>query len=196
MKIGLLGGSFNPIHNGHIKIAQAVIESQIVQQVWFIPSFIHPLKDHKGNADYDQRLGLIKNAIINLPDLKVQDFEKRSSDPSYTQKLMQFLYKNYPQHEFMFIIGYDIIPELNRWYKYSWLKDNLHFLIVTRTIDQDISLASDLKHHQFLNISPIDISSTQIRNLVAQGKSIHGLVPENIELEVYKIYSGTTSTSS
>jgi len=188
MKIGLLGGSFNPIHNGHIKIAQAVIESQIVQQIWFIPSFIHPLKDHKGNANFDQRLDLIRKTIINLPNLKVQDFEKRSSDPSYTQKLMQFLYKSYPQHEFIFIIGYDIIPELNRWYKYSWLKENLNFLIVTRTIDQDISLASDLKHHQFLNIPPIDISSTQIRDLLAQGKSIHGLVPAAIEKDIFQIY--------
>jgi len=188
MKIGLLGGSFNPIHNGHIKIAQAVIESQIVQHIWFIPSFIHPLKNHKGNADFDQRLDLIRKAIIDLPDLIVKDFEKRSSEPSYTQKLMQFLYKSYPQHEFIFIIGYDIIPELNRWYKYFWLKDNIEFLIVTRTIDQDISLASALKHHQFLNISPIDISSTQIRNLVAQGKSIHGLVPAVIEKYIIQIY--------
>ena len=196
MKIGLLGGSFNPIHNGHIKIAQAVIESRSVHQIWFIPSYIHPLKDHKGNADFDQRLDLIRKAIIDLPYLKVKDYEKRSSDPSYTQRLMQFLYKSYPQHEFIFIIGYDIIPELNRWYKYSWLKDNIEFLIVTRTIDQDISLASDLKHHQFLNIPPIDISSTQIRNLLAHGKSIHELVPENIEPEVYKIYSGTTDHCS
>ncbi|MDP8220880.1 MAG: nicotinate (nicotinamide) nucleotide adenylyltransferase [Candidatus Stygibacter frigidus] len=195
MIIGLLGGSFNPIHNGHIKIAQAVIESRSVHQIWFIPSYIHPLKDHKGNADFNQRLGLIKKAIIDFPDLKVQDFEKRSSDPSYTQKLMQFLHKSYPQHEFIFIIGYDIIPELNRWYKYDWLNDNIEFLIVTRTIDQDISLARDLKHRQFLNIPPIDISSTQIRELITQGKSIHGLVPENVESEIHKIYSRTKSTS-
>ena len=71
MKVGLLGGSFNPIHNGHIKIAQSAIESSIVQQVWFIPSYIHPLKDHKGNADFDQRMMLIKKERKRIrPQLK------------------------------------------------------------------------------------------------------------------------------
>jgi nicotinate-nucleotide adenylyltransferase len=188
MKIGLLGGSFNPVHNGHLKIAQAALKQNFVQQVWFIPSYIHPLKDHLGSADFSKRFDLIKKAIIPLPECQAYDFEKRSKNPSYTQKLMQYLYQEYPQYEFHFMIGYDIIPELHKWYNYDWLKDNLNFLIITRTINDTISAIKELKHYQFLNIPPIDISSTQIRNLIRQGKSIHGLVPENIEPDIIEIY--------
>lgn len=188
MKIGLLGGSFNPVHNGHLKIAQAALNQNVVQQVWFIPSYIHPLKNNQDSADFHKRLELINKALALMPDCQAYDFEKRSQNTSYTQKLMQFLSQKYPQHEFHFMIGYDIIPELHKWYNYDWLKENLHFLIITRTIDNSISALKNLKYYQFINIPPIDISSTQIRNLIRQGKSIQGLVPECIKADVIKIY--------
>ena len=188
MKIGLLGGSFNPVHNGHLKIAQAALKQNVVQQVWFIPSYIHPLKNHLTNANFQLRLDLIKKTIALLPDCQAYNFEKRSQNPSYTQKLMQYLFQEYPQHQFHFMIGYDIIPELHKWYNYDWLKNNLNFLIITRTINDTISALKNLKHYQFLNITPIDISSTQIRKLIKEEKPIHGLVPESIELDVIKIY--------
>ncbi|MCF7911553.1 MAG: nicotinate (nicotinamide) nucleotide adenylyltransferase [Candidatus Cloacimonetes bacterium] len=188
MKIGLLGGSFDPIHNGHIEIAQAALQQNFVQQVWFIPSYIHPLKDSNVHADFEQRLSLIKKALATLPHCEAHDFEKRSQNPSFTQKLMLYLYQNFPQHEFYFMTGYDIIPDLPKWYNYPWLKENVNFLIITRSSSQNIDNADELKHHQFLHIPPVDISSTQIRNLAAQGKSIHGLVPHIIEPDIIEIY--------
>ncbi len=188
MKIGLLGGSFNPIHNGHIEIALAAIKQDFVQQVWFIPSYIHPLKNHNGSVDFVSRLELIKKAISNLPDCLACDFEKRYENISFTEKLMKFLYQRFPEHNFHFMIGWDIIPELNRWYNYSWLKDNVNFLVITRLIEQDISATNDLKSCQFLKIAPINISSTRIRNLISQRKSIKGLVPEIIEQDIIEIY--------
>ncbi len=188
MKIGLLGGSFNPIHNGHIEIALAALKQDLVQQVWFIPSYIHPLKNHNGSADFHSRLTFIKKAIANLPDCFACDFEKRFENISFTEKLMKFLFQRFTEHEFHFMIGYDIIPDLNRWYNYNWLKDNVNFLVITRQIEKDISAINDLKSCQFLKITPINISSTQIRNLISQRKSIKGLVPEAIESDIIEIY--------
>jgi nicotinate-nucleotide adenylyltransferase len=102
---------------------------------------------------------------------------------------MKLLYKKFPRHQFRFMIGYDIVPELKSWYNYFWLKKNVHFLIITRTTDRNISDEIDIDHYQLLHILPIDISSTQIRDRVKNQQPLDQLVPQQIIDDIIKLYS-------
>jgi len=188
MKTGLLGGSFNPFHNAHLALAQSAVKQQFVEQVWFIPTFIHPLKSNDELLNFQTRLALINKVIKNIPYLKAFDFEKKMDNISYTANLMKFLYQQYPQHEFLFIIGYDILAEIKKWSDYSWLKKNVDYLIINRNSKEKLTI-NQIDSYQFLKIDPIEISSTEIRNLIKNHKSIHNLVPKVIENDIVNLYS-------
>ncbi|MCF7918414.1 MAG: nicotinate (nicotinamide) nucleotide adenylyltransferase [Candidatus Cloacimonetes bacterium] len=191
MRIGILGGSFNPVHNGHLEIARNVLDSGIVENIWLLPSSFHPLKNHSICLSFEQRLHLLKDAVAGLPQCFVFDYDNQGDAPSFTAVLLQKLENRFPEIEFYFIIGYDIIPELNRWYNYPWLRDNARFIIINRPGNYDLSAADFLKNKQFVEMAPQDISSSEIRELVTTGKSINGLVPPQVEQEIISLYHNT-----
>jgi len=190
MKIGLLGGSFNPVHKGHLAIAETAKKNLYLDQIWFIPTACHPLKHKKDLLDYEKRLKLLTKVIANYPFYKVSLLDSNQASKNFTYDLVKKLQKTNPSDELYFIAGSDIVNELHLWYKYKWLLENLNFVIIIRP---DYKINSGLNPAQFnklifLEMEPVSISASEIRKRIKKNQSIKGLVPENIISDTVKYY--------
>jgi len=182
--LALLGGSFDPVHNGHLHIARGILHSGLVESVIFLPNAIHNFKKDRIVLDFNSRYELVKEVME--PGMQVWDDDAKGT--GYTSDLLQHLYKKYPEHQFFWVIGSDNLASLSRWHNYPWLKENVQFLIIPRPGYPIIPEVINEIKHQVLNLTPIDISSTQIRNNIAAGLSIKGLVPDSILDKVLQLY--------
>lgn len=196
----LLGGSFDPIHNGHLYLAKEVLSLTPVEKVVLVPSFHHNFKSHSIMLDYEQRLSLTRAAadhfsLTNFICQPAEDFrtpievwDSERNESGYTSDLVRKLLREKPQQSFAFIVGSDNLEHLRDWHDYSWLKDNLIFIIIPRKgTSMPVDVLSEIRH-TILEIPFYDVSSTQIRQRISRGESIHGLVPELVEERIIALY--------
>lgn len=181
MKVGIFGGSFNPIHTGHIALAKSLCEQAHLDEIWFMVSPQNPFKKAATDLLNDQlRLEMVKIALEGEKRLKPCDYEFRLPKPSYTWHTLQALSKDYPDIEFTLLIGGDNWEAFDKWYHHDDIL--AHYPVVvyprkgTQTVHKGISPNVTLVKTPLLNIS-----STEIRQNIHEGKSIHGMVPESIE---------------
>ena len=173
MKIGIYGGSFNPIHFGHTGLAQWVVNNTDLDEVWLMVSPNNPLKDTSILADEQVRLIEARKAIANIQSpiskqIVVSDFEFHLPRPNYTANTLRELQKQYPQHEFTLIIGEDNLDIFNKWREYQYILENYRIFVYPRRDskgDEAIRLLGDKATRIiFLTKAPyFDISSTELR---------------------------------
>jgi len=180
----LLGGSFDPIHNGHLHIAREILKSGYVSRLVFLPNACHNFK--KGNVvlDFQHRLALVRDAL----EPGMEAWEDDADGSGYTAELLQKLYRKHPQLLFHFVIGSDNLANLPLWYDFAWLRANARFLIIPRPgypLPQNVLRRIKRKT---LRIEPCPFSSSQIRSRIAAEKSISGLVPESLEQRIIELY--------
>ena len=191
MKIGLLGGSFNPVHNGHLAIAKNALEQLELDKILFLPVGMHPLKTDRNIPSFEIRYKLLETALKHFPDFEVSALDEKSENLNYTDKLIKTLKSKFPDNEFFFIAGDDIVLELPRWHNYRWLLDNVKIVVFNRP-DTDKSEWKNLDYLNklfFLEMKPVNISSNEIREKIRKEESVSGLLPEIIRNEVKKLYS-------
>jgi len=191
MKIGLLGGSFNPVHNGHIELAQTALDSFNLDKILFLPSGNHPLKKDHSIPSVNIRYELTGKAIASYNNFDISRLDMETTEPSYTKFLLMRLQNVFPHDKFYFIAGSDIISELRKWHDYEWLLNNIEFIIAHRP-DIDKASWNKLEYidkFHFMEMEPVDISSTMIRKMIIEGKDISALVPPIIEKELISLYS-------
>ena len=176
MKIGIYGGSFNPIHFGHTGLAQWVVENTDLDEVWLMVSPNNPLKDASILVDEQKRLAAAKEAIgdgrlASGKRVIVSDFEFTLPRPNYTANTLRELQKQYPQHEFTLIIGEDNLEIFPKWREYTYLLENFRILVYPRKgseksveqMMQELETAH-IKEVQLLANAPyFEISSTELR---------------------------------
>jgi len=180
----ILGGSFDPIHNGHLHIARQVLNTDWVDCLAFVPSARHNFKGNSIRLDFVQRCRLIQCVLEPGMELWLDD----ATGSGYTSDLMQSLLKKHPDKRFFFAIGADNLSSLPRWHDFPWLRDHLEFLVLERPdYPLEQSVLSQIKA-TLLSLEPCDISSTRIRELISQGGSIQGLVPDPILTDVLELY--------
>ena len=165
MKIGIYGGSFNPIHFGHIGLAKWVIEHTDLDELWLMVSPNNPLKDKSILADEQVRLQEAREAIdvLGTEAIKVSDFEFSLPRPNYTANTLRELKKQYPEHDFTLIIGEDNLEIFNKWREFQYILDNYRIFVYPRhdCTPYQLPAAKDL---QLLSDAPyFDISSTYLR---------------------------------
>lgn len=182
MKIGLYFGSFNPIHVGHLIIANHVLNSTDIQKVWFIVSPQNPLKKSNSLLNEYDRLHLVKLAVDGDTRISVSDIEFKLSRPSYTVDTLTYLKEKYPEHNFSIIMGSDSYQNLNKWKNFDVIIKNYMIYVYLRP-GFDIS-AKYSKEPIILEAPLLQISATEIRNLVKEGKSIRYMVPEKAVEEI------------
>ena len=191
MKIGLLGGSFNPIHTGHLALAQTATQALELDKVLFLPTGNHPLKQNINILPAEKRFQLVQKAISSYPVFEASKLDMEDTDLSYSAELIKRLHKLYPEDELFFLTGDDIITELPQWHNWEWLLQNVQF-VVTKRPDTNREKWQDLDYLEyflFIDMKPQDVSSTEIRQKIKANKSISGLVPKIIEEEIVKFYS-------
>ncbi len=182
MKIGLLFGSFNPIHTGHLIIANH-IANFITDEIWFIVSPQNPFKKSEDLLESKKRLELAQLATQQDNRFKVSDIEFRLSKPSYTINTVSELSKLYKNVDFQLIIGSDNLQSISKWKSADILTSEYKFLVYERP-GFPVDKISLLPNFTLVESELIDISATTIRKLIAQHKSIRYLVPEPVRLKI------------
>ena len=169
MKIGIYGGSFNPVHFGHVGLAKWIIEHTDLDEVWLLVSPNNPLKAAGILAPEEERLAAVREAIKDIKGLKASDFEFGLPRPSYTANTLRALQKAYPEHEFTLVIGEDNLAIFTQRREYEYIASNYRVFVYPRKgssmIENFRLKIEDFKELVFLQDAPLfDISSTAIRS--------------------------------
>lgn len=202
MKLGLLGGTFNPIHLAHLRIAEAAREAAGLEQVLFIPAADPPHKPLAYNVPFKMRYEMVQEAIADHPKFSVSDIEAQLQGKSYTVETLKALHKVRPADELHFIIGSDSFLEIGSWHRFGELFSLASLVVVTRPgssvteplmqlpkevkgqFKQDNAVC--LRHDsgttiRFVEDCTLDISSSHLRERIALGRSVRYLVPKEVE---------------
>ncbi len=203
MRIGILGGTFNPIHLAHLRIAEEVRDACALDQVLFIPAAQPPHKSVAEEVSFAHRLAMVELAVADNRHFRVSDLENRRPGKSYSVHTLEILHRESPGDEFFFIVGMDSFRDITSWKEYRRLFELTHIVVAARpgspggdplallpvAIRADFCYdvaAKTLRHRSgtsviFLEETRLDISSTTIRRLVAEGRSVRYLVPAAVE---------------
>jgi nicotinate-nucleotide adenylyltransferase len=192
MKVGLYFGSFNPIHIGHLVIANHLAEYSNLDQIWFVVTPHNPFKKKSSLLDNYQRLEMVYLATKNYTKLKPSDIEFNLPQPNYTVNTLAHLQEKYPDKEFALIMGEDNLKSFHKWKNYNVILENHHVYVYPRISDSKIE--TQFNEHEkihFVNAPIMQLSSTFIRNAIKEGKNIQPMLPMNVweyldEMNFYK----------
>ncbi|WP_379160115.1 nicotinate-nucleotide adenylyltransferase [Paenibacillus sp. sgz5001063] len=182
MRVGIMGGTFDPLHIGHMMAAETARESYALEEVWFMPSHIPPHK-HEAGASGEERLAMVEDAVRSHAAFGILDLEIVRGGVSYTFETITILQEKFPQHEFFFIVGADMVQYLPKWHGIEELVRRLTFIGVGRpgTPLDLTALPGFIAEKVLLADMPlVDISSTMLRARAAEGKSIRYMVPDAV----------------
>ena len=218
MKTGILGGTFNPIHLAHLRIAEAAQQEFLLDRVLFIPAADPPHKDLAGEVSFAHRVAMVKAAISGYPLFQVSDLEIRRSGKSFSVDTLEILRREDPAGERFFIIGLDSYRDIASWKDFARLFSLCHLVVTTRpgvAIENPLeplpvairgdfcydNRADKILHKSgnyvfFLSETHLDISSTQVRQRLIEGQSVRQLVPPTVAdyIGEHGLYPTTSSS--
>ncbi len=176
-KIGIYSGSFNPIHHGHVMLANYLVEFSDLDELWFVVSPQNPLKKKEDLLDDDERLKMVQLAVGDDPRFCVSDIEMHLPTPSYTINTLAALSEQYPDCQFVFICGMDSLQNFRNWREYQKILDNYELLVFPRE-GYDGGDLVDYPSVSILKTPILEISSTFIRQCIKEGRDVRHFMPE------------------
>jgi nicotinate-nucleotide adenylyltransferase len=183
MNIGIMGGTFDPVHNGHLIVAEQARERMKLDEVWFMPSYQPPHKETSPIAESMHRLSMIRLAIAGHPQFRICEIEYEREGTSYTIDTTSLLVDQYPQHQFSWIIGSDMVAYLPKWYRIDDLVAQISFIGLQRPgydLTEQKLPPHILNALTMVDMPQIDISSTDIRRRLTEGLTVRYLVPHSV----------------
>lgn len=188
IRTALLGGTFNPLHNGHLTIAQSVLDQHLADEVWMLITPCNPWKTGQDLLDDRIRYDMVASAVKDIPGIQASDFEFSLPKPSYTANTLRSLSASYPDREFILTIGADNWVKFDAWREYDFILRNYSIIVYPR---QDCAPSTLPAGVTLLNCPLVHISSTRIRQLVHQGQPINKFVPASVartiaDLQLYR----------
>ena len=179
IRTGIFGGTFNPVHNGHVALAARILKAARLDEVWLLLTPQNPWKKDSVLLDDDQRLAMLQAAVKDEKGLVASDFEFSLPKPSYTWNTLQALTTAYPDRRFTLIIGADNWVGFNRWYEHDKILAHHHIVVYPRS-GSDVDAATLPRNVRLLKTELYEVSSTEVRNRVSQGLPIDHLVPSSV----------------
>ncbi|MGB3466832.1 MAG: nicotinate (nicotinamide) nucleotide adenylyltransferase [Cyclobacteriaceae bacterium] len=183
MKIGLFFGSFNPIHMGHLIVAQAVRELSDLDEIWFVISPQNPFKKNKKLLHEFDRLDMVRAAIDDNYSFRACDIEFSMPKPSYTIDTLVYLSEKHPNHSFKLLIGGDNLTNFHKWKNYQQILDDYGLIVYPRPNSGVPPV--DFENTEMISAPEINISATMIRKMIKEGMSPRYLLPDEV-LELIK----------
>lgn len=184
MKIGLYFGTFNPIHVGHLIIANHLAEFSDLEQIWMMVTPHNPLKKKSTLLDDYHRLEMVHLATANYPKIKPSDFEFKLPQPNYTVNTLAHLQEKFPQHAFALIMGEDNLNSLQKWKNFEVILQNHKLYVYPRISSEPKPELSFLKEFDakihIIEAPIVEISSTFIRNAIKNKKNVNPMLPEKV----------------
>lgn len=193
-KIGLFFGSFNPIHIGHLILANYILENSDMDELWFVVSPQNPFKDKKSLLADHNRLDMVQLAVKNYPKMRASNVEFSLPKPSYTIDTLTYLKEKYPNYSFALIMGEDNLDSLPKWKNAEKLMSDYQIIVYPRIFEGGTSTSlsvSKIKNQENINIinAPIiELSATEIRKMIKEGKNVRPMLPP----EVFEYLDGSS----
>ncbi|NRD75907.1 nicotinate-nucleotide adenylyltransferase [Bacillus sp. BRMEA1] len=175
-KIGILGGTFDPPHNGHLLIANEILHALELDKIWFMPNQEPPHKRKSGAVNNEERLQMLELALADNPAFEIQAIELDRTGPSYTVDTMRIIRERYPEHQFYFIIGADMIEYLPKWHQIEELIELVQFVGVERPSYSQLTDYPIL----YVDVPAFEVSSSMIRERLLSGKYVQYLLPDPV----------------
>lgn len=181
-KTGIFGGAFNPVHNGHVRLAEEAVKQLKLRRLLIIPTYVSPHK-HTELLPYEDRAEMCRRAFGHIPGAEVSDIEVRLGGTSYTINTVRALKQLYPDEQLFLLIGADMLFSFDKWYKYESLLKETKVCAAARDSDSFADMmeyANELGRIKVLPTQAIELSSTQVRSIAQQGGDITGMVPQGV----------------
>lgn len=201
MQVALFGGTFDPLHFGHVKLVDIILQRGLAEHVVFLPAYRPPHKDDKSDRTaFEIRLEMLRNYLKQSKNCSVSDFEARNKEKSYTFNTMTDLKSKYPNHEFSWIIGSDSLLQLHTWHRALELAQDFRFITFPRpdypVTPEEIApywptdIASKLLKSCLNDVPLFPVSSSAIRQMVRNGDDVSQFVPPEImqSIQTYSLY--------
>lgn len=200
MRIGLFGGTFDPIHLGHLILAERCREEAGLEQIWFVPSYAPPHKSERTITRFEQRCEMVALATTGQPAFRVERIEKELPPPSFTSETLAELQARHPEHEFSLVIGGDSLRDFSTWHEPQRILELARLVAVPRPgaipvtpeeLAGQLGLPPERVRLTLVQCPAIAIASREIRARIAAGKTVRYLVPRSIEeyLRERKLYA-------
>ena len=189
-KIGIMGGTFDPIHNAHLMLGRQAFKEYRLDEVWFMPSHNPPHKSDHQVTDSKDRCEMVKLAIAGYPYFRFSDFEISRTGNTYTAQTLKLLKEAYPEHTFFFIVGADSLYHIESWYHPELVLTQVTILVAGRDCDDaGCSLEEQAEYLKnkykaeiyLLHSDPMHVSSQELRKQQCLGDSVHELLPDSVE---------------
>lgn len=182
MKTGLLFGSFNPVHIGHLIVGDHFIAQGLLEEVWLVISPQNPFKQTQNLLDVSHRLAMLRLAVEGSEGIRVCDVELSMPVPSYTSNTLRKLSEDFPDRRFSLIIGDDLVADFHRWKDSEWLSETFPVLVFPRLYALEDGQPEPAGDSRMIHVQAprIGISSTYVRARITEGRSIRYLVPDAV----------------
>ncbi|HEY7154056.1 MAG TPA: nicotinate-nucleotide adenylyltransferase [Gemmataceae bacterium] len=195
MRVGVFGGTFDPVHIGHLLLAEQCREQGRLDEVWFVPAARPPHKDAPALTRFEQRVEMLALAVAGNPAFRIDELEKERSGPSYTADTLTELRRRHPGHEFFLLIGSDTLADLPHWYEPIRVLEQAGLLVMMRPGSAALT-AEQLRRQlnmpenaplrlQTVEAPQIDISSRDLRRRAATGRSLRYFLPRAVECYIH-----------
>ena len=179
--IGLFGGTFDPVHNGHIAIAQSFLQSKIIKELWILLTPYPPHKNDRDHTSYSIRLKMLETAFSNVKKTKILTIENELPQPSYSINTIKYLKQSHPDIMFYFCIGEDNLAHFHNWKSYSEILDEVKLLVVGRPKSDHSKVDTKiLEKTIFVEHQPIAVSSSEIKDKLVLNESVQELLPPKV----------------
>ena len=183
-KIGLFFGSFNPIHIGHLILANYILEKSDMDQVWFVVSPQNPFKEKKSLLKDYNRLDMVNLALTNYPKMRASNVEFSMPKPSYTTDTLAYLKEKFPENSFALIMGEDNLKSLHKWKNAENLIENNQIIVYPRKVQTEAAEEKnpylDHKNIHLIDAPILELSATQIREMIKEHQNVRPMLPPEV----------------
>lgn len=188
--IGLLGGTYDPVHNGHLSIARSFLNSDYIDLLWILLTPAPPHKPNQSITPYRHRRKMLDIAFEDMPDIRICDIEKDLPSPSYTIQTLEHLEQQYPSVNFYLCMGEDSLKHFTKWYRWKEILEKYKILVASRpNVEITVDDISKEKIHQ-VGHEPIAVSSTELREKISNNIDVNELIPDDVltYIKEHKLY--------